>query len=312
MEKVPAPTRRDIIRPLKFLGALVLLGGIVEVRNVWPYGSDAFDFLFPSSVESPRKQPITLDAKDSYTFIGAGNSLAAGYNGIVVDGKPDSWVGPMVRNLNATRRKMLGPPHTGSGSIFPDWQYAFDSLLSKVNSTASDLLRELDNRNTQEKLSSFYQATLCISLGFNELFPLLTSNAFSLVADRHSMLNQYQRNLEEIIASFQAIRRDKGNSAGLLLGLPNLDAVPAVQRTVRGTPLEGRTGMIASEMNQRMAEVCSKSPIPMAYIDLFNGESINSNFVSQDGLHPNALGDEQIGRIAANGLHIVAPDGQKY
>lgn len=306
MEKWPAVTRRNVIR---LAAAVVSASVLAGTQKFWsPYARDTLDFLYPSSVESPRQKPITLDARGSYTFISAGDSLAAGYQGVNgPDGVPESWVGPMVQRLNTVRQEIFGPRYTGSGSVLPNWRYVHDSALSIVNATSSNLLNKLRDPNTQETLSTFDQATLCITLGFNDLFSLLNGNALSLLGDRHPILDEYQQNLEQIVASFKTARSGEiERSACIVLGLPNLDAVPAVQRAVHGTPLEGRAGLVASEMNQRMAAVCgSESAIPMAYIDIFNHESIKPAFVSPDGLHPNANGYRQIGTIAANELHIA-------
>lgn len=292
-----------------FVGAVAALA--LTAYKGWPYAADVFHFSFPESVASPPERAIPLKLRDSYTFISAGDSLAAGLRGIddVRRGVPESWVGPMVTQLNTTRRQYT-PLYAGSSDYYPDWQYADTSLLpslSKAGLTSSGLLETMRNPNMIQALSTLYQAVLCLSIGFNDIDGLRDGTPLDLLT-LHTRLDIYQENVRSIIDIFKATRAGKEErSACMLLGLPALDSVPAVAQAVRGTFLEGRADLLAKEVNQRMAAVCDAADgISVAYIDLFNHLSVSPSLISSDGLHPNAYGYEQIGMIASKAVHITA------
>lgn len=297
-------------RRLFVVGAVAALA--LTAYKDWPYASDVFHFSFPEFIASPLERTIPLKLRDSYTFISAGDSLAAGLRGIddVRRGVPESWVGPMVTQLNTTRRQ-YAPLYAGSSDYYPDWQYAADSslfpILSKAGLTSSGLLDTMRDPNVIQALSTPYQAVLCLSVGFNDIYGLRDGTPLDLLT-LHTKLDKYQENIQSIIALFKAARAGKKERPScMLLGLPELDSVPAVAQAVRGTFLEGRANFIAKEVNQRMAAVCDAADgISIAYVDLFNHLSVSPSLISSDGLHPNAYGYERIGAIASRAVHITA------
>lgn len=299
MESAKRPDRRLVLG-----GAAALVVGAFALRYN-PYTADALRFIFPESIESPPARTISLDLRDSYTFVSAGDSLAAGLRGINdAHGVPESWVGPMVEQLNTTRRQST-PQHTGSNDYYPGWQYKNSPFLSRAGLTSGELLDTMRSPDGLQFLSAPYQAVLCLSVGFNDIYGFRNATPFDLVT-RHTKLDTYQQNLQSIIDTFKTARLGKDTRpACMLLGLPDLDRVPAVAQAVRGTVLEGRTSLLAKEINQRMVAVCDRVDISMAYVDLFNHPLFSPKLISNDGLHPNAYGYEQIGEIAASTVRIA-------
>src|SRR5581483_8263288 len=257
--------------------------------------------------KSPPRRTIHLDQNGSYTFISIGDSLAAGWGGINnAQGVPESWVGPMVAQLNTVRQRHTRQPTAGSSSSYRDWQYVSNFLLSEAGLTSGGLLDKMQSPDVIHSLETPNQAVLCVSLGFNDIDDFRTGTVLDFLM-LHTKLDSYQQNLQSIIEKFKIARTGKEDYATcILLGLPNLDEVPAVTKAVRGTLLEGRAGLIAKEVNQRMVAVCNSSvDISMAYVDLFNHSSIPKSLFSSDGLHPNGPGYEQIGAIAAQTVDIM-------
>ncbi len=276
----------------------------------------ANDFLLAKASEItgtyPQSIRISLDPSVEYTFMSTGDSLADGDRGAYyrdVNGKliPESFVDPAVQILNSRKHNLLGSdPNHNSDTFTPVANYLFDPSLAKIGLTLTGLIKIFKNPNNHQELASIPNLVLCVSIGTNDMKQIFAGNVNN-VLEAANKINAFsskaQQEVAQLLTLWDHIRQGKPNSALLFLGLTNTDEIPAIRDLTRGTVAQNNTAPIAIIMNSILSGACQTARergLDVGYVNNF--EAIKSTDISDDNIHPNRNGYDQLAANVARAI----------